>query len=176
MGNRHLNTLEMEVGLMEYYCVGANMVVPNVGWGMSLPGYRALHECDLLVLSGSGYATEVGIKVDRQDLSMDKEEFEEHSHPFIKYLYFAVPDYLKGVALGVVPERAGVLVVTRKFYNTDQFDYRFSVECIRKAKSNRGCVKWDEEHRNTLLRLGVYRILKLKQELVKSDYRHRFTK
>lgn len=61
-----ITTLDMEIVLMEYFGVNRNIIVPNVSWGLNL------HECDLLIFSKSGYATEVEIKISKQDLLKDK--------------------------------------------------------------------------------------------------------
>lgn len=63
-----MTTLEMEIALMRELNIRKNIIVPNVSFGMYFKGYGALHECDLLCLSKSGYATEIEIKIIKSDL------------------------------------------------------------------------------------------------------------
>ena len=49
---------------MNFFNYRANLIVPNISWGLGL------HECDLLVLTSSGYATEIEIKVSKADLKV----------------------------------------------------------------------------------------------------------
>ena len=63
-----MKTIEVEVAIMQHFDVRRNVIVPNVSWGIFRPGIGQLHEIDLLVLSGSNYATEVEIKVTKADL------------------------------------------------------------------------------------------------------------
>lgn len=46
-----IDTLDMEVAVMEHFGVRQNLIVPNVWWGMGLN-----HECDMLVLTKSNCA------------------------------------------------------------------------------------------------------------------------
>ena len=52
-----LNTADMEIAIAEWVGTRTHLVVPNVSYGMYV------HECDLFVLSKSGYATEIEIKI-----------------------------------------------------------------------------------------------------------------
>jgi hypothetical protein len=56
-----LKTAEMEVELGRYFNYRQNIIVSNVSWGLGI------HECDLLIITKSGYATEVEIKVSLSD-------------------------------------------------------------------------------------------------------------
>lgn len=148
----------MEVALMEWIGVRANLVVPNVSWGIAI-GNRSLHEVDILKLSKSSYATEYEIKVTKSDLIKDKEKMHGHVHNAIKDLYFCVPKKLKDIALDHIPDRAGLICV-------EDVNYRFRVEVIRKPKSNQRAVKWSEKERYQLARLGALRIKGLKWKVV----------
>lgn len=69
-----ISTLQCEVAIMKHFGIRANLIVPNVSWEIySLP-FRTLHECDILILSNSGYATEVEIKISKADLLKDREK------------------------------------------------------------------------------------------------------
>lgn len=64
-----MKTIELEIAIMEYFGIRQNLIVPNVSWGMN-----GLHECDVLILSKAGYATEVEIKISKPDLLKDRDK------------------------------------------------------------------------------------------------------
>ena len=151
-----MKTLEMEIALMRKLGIRINLIIPNVSWGM-----HGMHECDLLCLSKSGYATEVEIKVSKADLLKDVEKPHKHEHRLITYLYFAVPEKLKLIALEVIPKHAGLYVVT---------EYRSGgiyVSQVKEAQRKKGAVKWSTEDKYKLARLGAMRILGLKSKIAK---------
>ena len=155
-----MKTLEMEVALMRGFNIRANIIVPNVSWGLSVGGY-ILHECDLLVLSKSWYATEIEIKVSKQDLLKDKEKWHQHQHPHIRRLFFAVPKELQHTALKEIPEDAGLIVVDRIIKN------RYRIDTVKNAKARKGAKQWQEHEVQQLTRLGTMRIIRLKQKILK---------
>lgn len=118
-----LKKADIELAMADYFRQ-ARFVVPNVFWGMFD------HELDLLVVTKAGYAYEVEIKVSLSDLKRDLDKRHGHRDRRIKFIYFAIPDRLeKHIAL--IPERAGVFVVTRKDYGTYWKDY---VRLLRKPQ------------------------------------------
>ena len=165
-------TTEIEVAIMGHYGIQQNTIVPNAMWGAKI-----LHECDLLIISQSGYATEVEIKVSKADLLKDKEKMHGHIDNKIKYFYFAVPKSLEEVALREVPERAGLYVVERKIHNFNPLHYYdaekhfgkiyYSVTEVRKAKQSKHPYKWSEEEINNLRRLAAMRVFSLKKKIVR---------
>ena len=163
---KELKTVEMEVALMRYFNFRHNLIVPNVSWGINIANMPDLHECDLLLLSKSGYATEVEIKVSKADLIKDFDKKHCHFHPAIKHLYYAVTEPLKELALKCVPEYAGIITVRAN----DESYYQpwYDVVVVRKAKAARRPYKWNERERLQLLRLGCLRIYGLKKKLVRN--------
>ena len=164
-----MTTLEMEIAVMKYFGVRQNLIVPNVSWGMFL-GNEGLHECDILSLTPSGYATEIEIKVSKHDLLKDGEKWHGHLHNHIANFFFAVPEKLKDIALEVIPERAGLFTVKR--YESDYIlrgthqrmqDELFATQ-VRPCIRNKRAVKWTDEERAKLARLGTMRILSLKEK------------
>lgn len=155
-----MKTLDIEIALMKYLDVRKNIIVPNVHWGLNLNN-KYMHECDLLCLSTSGYATEVEIKISKSDLIKDKDKKHQHAHNHIKYLYFAVPEELKEIALTEIPEHAGL------FSLHEWFDGHISVTTVRQPTANKLASKWTDEERMKLMRLGVIRIVSLKQQIKK---------
>lgn len=150
-----MKSLDIEIAVMVYLGTRANLIVPNVSYGMDL------HECDILSLSRSGYATEVEIKVSYHDLLKDKEKWHGHHDKKIAQLFFAVPELLEGRALNVIPERAG-LFVAKKVY-----EGLVEIVQVKGCQRNENALKWTDEERCKLARLGTMRILKLKEKIVK---------
>lgn len=165
-------TLDIEIAVIDYFRPRQNLIVPNVSWGMHNKEYRSLHECDVLVLSGDNYATEVEIKISKADLLKDREKKHGHHHNLIRRLYFAVPSKLKDIALESIPDHAGLLVVSNAVKNQYVFKdstYRkieyVKVDEVRPCKINTIAVKWTDTQRLQLARLGTMRILGLKRKI-----------
>ena len=155
-----MKTIEIEIAMMKELDVRTNLIVPNVSWGI-----QGLHECDLLALSKANYATEIEIKISKSDLLKDAEKEHGHRHEYVARLYFAVPENLKDIALYTIPERAGLYIV-KSVYNDWYKDYRNVAELVRGCKRNKYAVKWPDEERYNLARLGTLRILKMKEKIL----------
>ncbi len=156
-----MKTIEMEIAIMKELDVRRNVIVPNVSWA-----FGSLHECDLLSLSKSGYATEIEIKVSKADLLKDKEKRHSHENDLISYFYFAVPEKLKEIALAEIPVRAGLYVIEEfKVLNSNK--KILHVNKIRTAVKNAKSVKWSLENKLHLAHLGAMRILNLKKKILK---------
>ncbi len=144
-----LKTPEIELALANHLNIRANIIVPNIHWGL-LP-----YEVDLLVLSSKGYATEIEIKVSVSDLKADKLKKHDHSSNLIKRLFFAMPlkmqEHIKHV-----PAKAGILFVD---------DYG-RVREHRKAKLNTAARKLTEKEIYQVLRLGNMRTWTLRKKLL----------
>jgi hypothetical protein len=173
-----MNTLDVEIAIIKGFNPRQNLIVPNVCWGITDNHYRPLHECDILILSNTGYATEIEIKVSKSDLLKDASKRHGHCHNLIKRFYFAVPEKLKDIALSVIPENAGLLVVgvkegtNYKWYEEGGHDsYKVTwhaVTMAKECKNNANALKWDDKQRYQLARLGALRILALKQKIQKN--------
>jgi hypothetical protein len=142
-------TRDMEIIIAKYFDYRANLIVPNVFWSMFA------HELDLLVLSKSGYAKEIEIKVSKSDLIKDKEKPHNHNDRKIKYLYFAIPDYLLPF-IEHIPKRAGILRI-------DEFG---RCKEIRKPIKNNCNYKFSEQEKFEVARLGTMRIWGLKEKIL----------
>lgn len=136
---------------MKYVNVRVNLIVPNVHWGMNL------HECDLLSLSKSNYATEFEIKTSKQDLLNDQYKKHNHESDKIKYLYFVVPETILHEARLHVPKHAGIFFINSKNRVREE----------RKAIANKKAIKWTNDERLKLAHLGCMRILSLKNKLLR---------
>jgi hypothetical protein len=170
-----MKTLDVEIAIINYFNPRQNIIVPNVSWGIFNSTYKALHECDVLILRKSGYAVEVEIKVSKSDLLADLKKGHAHYHNLIREFYYAVPKELKEIALGSIPENAGLITISREMvthYKWDEFIGRqaFDVEedvvrTIRNSKIRTDAEKWSDEKRYQLTRLGTMRILGLKKKI-----------
>lgn len=141
-------TDEMELALARYYEWKNLLAIPNIGYGLNL------HECDLLIVSKSGYATEIEIKVSKSDLKVDMHKQHGHRSNRIKYLYFAVPEKLKD-CISLIPERAGFMTVS----NTGQ------ISIIKDAETNINVKKFTDEEISKFYKLGCIRIWHLRRTI-----------
>lgn len=157
---RKLKTVDIEIAVAEYMNPRQKLIVPNISWGMML------HECDLLVITGSGYAREIEIKVSKADLIKDKEKRHGHYSHKIKNLFFAIPDYLEKHKEHI-PKRAGIITVSQNLY-----DGSLRCNTIREAE-NTSDYKFSYEEKYNVARLGAMRIWGLKKKVV--DLRHRLS-
>lgn len=157
-----MTALDIEIAVIKYFNPRQNIIVPNVSWGLWNKEYKTLHECDIISLTGSSWATEIEIKVSKADLLKDNEKRHGHTHNLIRRLYFAVPEEMKDFALANIPERAGLIVVSAR-RNANRGYVEFAKEC----KINKQAVKWTDKQRFQLARLGAMRILGLKEKIKK---------
>lgn len=156
-----IKTIEMEIILAKYFDVRQNLIVPNVKWGMYID--RApLHECDLLICTGSNYLWGVEIKVSISDLKADKNKRHGHFHNAIKRLYFAYPETLKD-AEKHVPERAGIITVARTKAGG------IHTNLLRKPKNNMQSRSMTDKEKFHLAHLGAMRIWNLKKRIMKAE-------
>ena len=152
-----MKTIEVEIALASYFDYRRNLIVPNISWGLGI------HECDLFILSQSGYATEVEIKISKSDLKADAKKWHNHESNLIKKLYFAIPEKL-AEHIQYIPERAGVIVLKR-YKDTKTTDYLLC-SILRKPKPNKHARKLTDEERYKVARLGALRIWGLKHKIL----------
>ena len=166
-----MKTIEIEYACARYFGWREHIIVPNISWGMGL------HECDLLVMTKSGCAYEVEIKVSLSDLKKDLKKSHGHGLKWpqyyadkfpdvqmneifqdkIKYLYFAIPEALEK-HVGFIPEKAGILLVGEGLF----------VRLLRKPQDKSKYRFTDVEIHN-IARLGTMRIWTLKNQLRKKE-------
>ena len=147
-----MTAVEIEVAVANSFGIRHNLVVPNVSWGL----FRDGHEADLVVLHDSGYADEVEIKVSSADIKKDLTK-RHHAHKergcrHIRRLFFAVPAWLADNP--DIPANAGILALTPGSQR---------VVTVRVPTVNRNAVRFDDDMRYTLARLGCLRIWTFKQ-------------
>lgn len=148
-----ISTEEIEVALANHFNPRINLIVPNVSWGMFLG-----HECDLFILTKSGYGIEVEIKISKYDLIRDKKKTHQHNSSKIKKLYFAMPKSMEDL-IYLVPARAGIFLIYWNKYN------KLTCEKIKEAKIN-SKYRFTEEEKFNLARLGTMRIWGLKKRIL----------
>jgi hypothetical protein len=154
-----LTSEQMEVSLAGYFNFRRNFIVPNISWGLGL------HECDLLVVTKSGYATEVEIKISVSDMKADFAKRHHHYSSKIKNLYFAVPKALAEKILPMLPGRAGLLTVD------PERNYR--VDCVKPAVPQKGVSPLSSYDILKFKELGCMRIWNLKERLHKIKVREK---
>lgn len=160
-----MDCLDIEIALMKFFDIRKNIIVPNCYWGLYFSKkLRLNHEADLVILSKSNLATEVEIKVSLQDLKNDFKKSKWKSYkksgntinPIFSKMFFAIPETLYEKSKNIIPANIGIITITEEEHK---------VKIIRKAKMNPKKVKWPDELKIKLLRLGCLRILGLKQKI-----------
>lgn len=149
-----LTSLDIELAVVQEFNCRTKLIVPNVSWGMGFA-----HELDLLILTQAGYGWEVEIKISKQDLLRDKQKKHGHRSLKIKFLYFALPDYLLDFK-DTIPERAGILSIESE----PGEGYSRRCETIRNPEAN-SKYKFTEEEQLKLAMLGAMRIWGLKKQV-----------
>lgn len=148
-----MNIKDIELAIAKYFNYRQNIIVPNISWGLHL------HECDLLVLSKSGYATEVEIKISKSDLIKDKFKKHKHLSDKIRRLFFAMPIDLYNIikddkdVMVALPKKAGIVVV----YSNGR------CEKIVRAKTVALARKFNDKEVQKLLHLGIMRTWNLRK-------------
>lgn len=146
-----ISAVEIEVALMEFLDYRKNIIVPRVERG------AGLHECDLIMLRPTGYATEYEIKISKGDLMKDFKKEHTHENLKIKEFYYTVPMNLVSTALSVIPKTAGLIGVLRAG------DGALTCKEIRPAVHQKAR-KWTDEETFQLVRLLGMRVYKLKKD------------
>ena len=162
-----MKALTVEIAVAEYFGVRRNIIVPNVSWGLNI------HECDMLIVSQSHYATEIEIKTNKYDLIKDKEKTHGHKSNMIRRLFFAIPEELYKMNLEQhIPERAGIIVI--RYIKGRYYEYKAVV--MRNAKSNKDARELKNHELQKLGHLGCMRIYDLKRTIERLTIENRQTK
>lgn len=175
--NRSLYEIEVALAKSRFFDYRKNIVAFNVnGWSGTLPIF---HECDMLVLSKSGYLTEIEIKRSWSDFLADfKKKHHHESEGLIKYFYYCVPDALYERVKDYLYEKdidcAGII--------TYDEELGISIRAIRKKPFLKGEEPYDRlgitqpdykklflEQQLEIARLGAMRVIGLKEKLSKKE-------
>jgi len=146
-----ITTKEMETALYNNFNTGGVLIIPNVSWGMFN------HECDLIMLSKAGYATEIEIKISRADLLKDKKKVHNHDDPKISKLFFAIPDYMEK-DIDLIPRRAGIILVNKHGHCKN----------IR-AAHGKYLYKFPDAEKYKLARLGSIRLWSYRRKIIELE-------
>lgn len=84
-----LELQDIENAIARHFGVRENIIVPHVSWG-----YFRTHEADMVVISKSGYLTEIEIKRSWSDFLQDFKKTTNHYENKVDRLYYCVPDSL----------------------------------------------------------------------------------
>jgi len=162
-----MKCLDIEIAVAEHFNPRVNLIVPNVHWGFGI------HECDLLIVSGRGYATEVEIKVSTGDLKNDMKKKHKHESSKVNYLYFAIPEQLLSY-IEFIPKRAGIICIGSEKsvkYSSSYSSGKAIYPCrIHRPAERCGNYQMTLDERFAIARLGTMRIWRLKQKLA-SEYK-----
>jgi hypothetical protein len=134
------------------YKLGSAFVIPNCSYFG--------HECDVLVISKSDYATEIELKASLSDLKADMKKWHKHYSPYIRQLYFGISediDYDK--ALEYIPENAGIILFYKPQYG--KFINQYVCRITRRPKANRTANKINDNQKRDLLRTMYFRYYNL---------------
>lgn len=132
-----------------------DIFVPNVSWGL------LNHEADMVVMTKSGYLTEIEIKRSWEDFKADFKKPHEHDDERVYKFYYCVPSSIKDKVIELFKTKhefiPAVLSYTEEGVVTDLK--------VGFPNTNRGRKLFLEEQL-TIARLGCMRVWNLKQKLV----------
>ena len=154
-----IEEIELLIISLDEFNIRKNIVVPNVSWGF------LNHEADILVLSKSGYLTEIEIKRSLSDLKADFKKGHDHSDERIKSFFYCVPESLfqQTIDLCVLNERSINGVITY----TDDNRIKINYHPLYYGKITSGRKLFLEEQLQ-IARLGSMRVWRMQDKYVKS--------
>ena len=143
--------LDIEIAVAKHFGYRQHLIVPNITWGLGFT-----HELDLLIMTRSGYVTEIEIKTSRADLKRDLLKRHQHRSQRIQRHFLAVPKALTASALEFFQPPWGILSVCE--------ETRWVTE-IRGATKNKDSKPLDAGEINHLYELASMRVWTLKETL-----------
>jgi hypothetical protein len=149
-GDGMAELIKIESALSNYFDPRRSIIVPNVWWGLGLN-----HECDLFVLTKSGFAYEVEIKISKVDLARDILKRHGHKSNQIRKLYFAIPGKMERW-IDLIPDHAGILILRDNH-----------IHKLREAKNNQDAKPLPIQTQLKLAHLGCMRMWKLKRDFAR---------
>lgn len=149
-----IEEIEVMLATSKEFDFRRNLFVTNVDWGL------LNHEADVVVMSKSGYLTEIEIKRSKADLMADFKKKHKHDDELIKNFYFCVPKHLKDECLKLCKEHGykvnGIILYTD--------DSKFKFERVPNWRVGR---KLFIEEQLQLARLGSMRAITLKNKIIR---------
>lgn len=160
-----LNIHEIELRIAQYFGIRENIIVPNVSWG-----YFKTHEADMVILTKSGYITEVEIKRSLEDLKADFKKHTNHYEGKVEQLFYAVPVGIADKAWKIIeqsfegnPVKCGMLVYDE---GGGVGVYMPAPSISMMQRKNKQDNRLFLEEQNRLIRLGVMRYWSLVQRVI----------
>lgn len=159
---RSLYEIEVALAKSNFFNFVRNIIAFNVnGWGGEL---NLWHECDMLVLTKSGYLTEIEIKRSWSDFLADfKKKHRHESEGIIKNFYYAVPYSIVVKVYNYLVQNNiscnGVL------YYTEDLDIRYYCFIERKNTYR----KLNLSQQLQVARYGAMRSVMLKEKIIKLE-------
>ncbi len=167
---RTIEEIEVALATSEKFNYQKNVVVPNVHGESSV--LAIFHECDMLVMSKSGYLTEIEIKRSFADFKADFNKRHHHANSeLIKYFYYCVPQSIGDKVMEVLKEKeifyTGVIMYNEALDFSIVGHYEGTINgCdIFSHPQFPGAKKLYLEQQLELARLGCMRVIGLKKKL-----------
>lgn len=165
--NTNLSLYEIELAIVKHdqFNIRKNIVVCNISWGL------INHEADMLIMSKSGYLTEIEIKRSLSDLKADFKKKHDHSCELIKYLYYAVPIDLVGKCKDLLILNKRPVSGIIGYHEDGSLEFFKVYEVLRLgAGINWKARKLFIEEQLQLARLGAMRVWGLKKKIVERTF------
>lgn len=164
MANTNLTQHEIEINLAKALGWPKVLVAYNVnGWGQNLPLF---HECDMLVLSKSGYLTEIEIKRSFEDFKNDFKKKHQHDNSeLIKYFYYAVPHSIAEKCVQYFIEHGEYEAGFYEYFD-DGWVCNVNVP-IPQGKKKRKFRKLTTEEQFQIARFGAMRAVSLREKIIR---------
>lgn len=137
-----------------------DIFIPNLSWGL------LNHEADLVIITKSGYLTEVEIKRSWEDFKADFKKGHEHNDPRVYHFHFCVPESIKDRVFEFLkekycPEGKYIAIPSVLYYSEGG-----SIHQLPGGYSRRGGRKLFLEEQLTAARLGCMRVWNMKEKLL----------
>lgn len=151
-----------------------HVIIPNVSWG-----FFNSHEADIVILSPSGYLTEIEIKRSCSDLCNDFKKATTHYENKVENLYYAVPRAIAGKCWERIVEsfhgnmpKCGVLTYTEG----GAIDiYKKAPSLSAMAHKQKDSNRLFLEEQLKLARLGTMRYWSLAERVLDNKYNNKQT-
>lgn len=150
-----INEIELAIVNSGIFNKRGDIFVPNVSWGL------LNHEADMVVMTKSGYLTEIEIKRSWEDFKADFKKGHGHDDVRIYKLYYCVPVSIRDKVINHLKEIYNDMIPGIMTYDDDR-----NVRVENNSYPYIGGRKLFIEEQLTIARLGCMRVWNLKQKLV----------
>lgn len=180
MNQTKRSLLEIEIALSKHstFSFLRNILAFNVlGEGSE---FYIGHECDMLVLSKSGYLTEIEIKRSWSDFLADFKKGHNHDSELIKYFYYCIPEDLLDKAYDKLQELdvdySGIITYSENL-NIQLHGKRVIVQGEERYiyPAQRHFRKLFLEEQLQIARYGAMRVVRIKESLLRKQQKNKDT-